>query len=106
MRHRIARLAGLLPVLLLELVLPGPGRRRRPAGVPETAPCATEPTTRHTGAPTPRGEDNALVRLYLLAHERREEAGRQRTRRRTLRFAAHGDDLGPLAPHPVVEAAR
>ncbi|MFE0802864.1 hypothetical protein [Streptomyces sp. NPDC058812] len=46
-----------------------------------------------------------LVRPYLLAHERQEEARRRQARRRALRFAVHGIDLGPRVPHDV-EVAR
>ncbi|MFD0605666.1 hypothetical protein [Streptomyces aureus] len=42
-----------------------------------------------------RGEDSRLVRPYLLAHEQREQAKRQRGRRRTLWLAVHGVDIGP-----------
>ncbi|MFE7544520.1 hypothetical protein [Streptomyces platensis] len=41
--------------------------------------------------PTLRGEDTRLVRPYLIAHERREEARRQR--RRALVLATTGVDL-------------
>ncbi|MDG9721552.1 hypothetical protein [Streptomyces sp. DH41] len=111
MRHRIARLAAppLLP--LLGLLLPGPGRRRRrrPPGTEHTAPpYLADATVRRVGTPALRGEDNALVRPYLLAHERREETRRtrrQRARRRALWCAVHGVDLGPRGIHGV-EAAR
>ncbi|WP_158520029.1 hypothetical protein [Streptomyces ambofaciens] len=51
-----------------------------------------------------------LVRPYLLAHERREEARRRQARRRqaqrrALRFAVHGIDLGPRVLHDM-EVAR
>jgi hypothetical protein len=48
-----------------------------------------------------RGEDSPLVRPYLVAHERREEARRQRARRRALRLAVHGIDIGPRLIHGV-----
>ncbi|MGW7280834.1 hypothetical protein ACWGIV_21530 [Streptomyces sp. NPDC054844] len=106
MRHRIARLAGLPLLSLLALLLPGSGRRRRPpATEPTESPYAPDVTVRRTGMPALRGEDNVLVRPYLLAHERREEARRRQARRRALRFAVHGIDLGPRVLHDV-EVAR
>ncbi|WP_369180543.1 hypothetical protein [Streptomyces mutabilis] len=104
MRHRIARLAGLPLLPLLDLLLPGSGRRRRrrpPAPEPAAPPYLPDVTARRTGMPALRGEDNALVRPYLLAHERHEEAGRQHARHRALRFAVHGADLGPRVFHGV-----
>ncbi|MER7054703.1 hypothetical protein [Streptomyces sp. NPDC000351] len=117
MRHRIARLAGLPLLPLLSLLLPGSGRRRRrrrrrPPATEHTAPpYIADATARRLGTPALRGEDNALVRPYLLArpylltHERREETRRQRARRRALWFAAHRIDLGPRVIHGV-EVAR
>lgn len=40
-----------------------------------------------------------MVRPYLLAHEEREEARRQRARRRALWLAVHGVDIGPRLIH-------
>ncbi|MEU2584785.1 hypothetical protein ABZ612_17870 [Streptomyces avermitilis] len=102
MSHRIARL--LEP--LLRLLLPGTGRRRRTAA---TAPAHRRPThsydhgqtARHSGSRPLRGEDNAMVRPYLVAHERNEEARRQRARRRALWLAVHGIDIGPRIIHGV-----
>ncbi|AQS72191.1 hypothetical protein [Streptomyces pactum] len=108
MRHRIARLAGLPLLPLLDLLLPGSGRRRRrrpPATTAATPPPIADATAHRVGMPALRGEDNALVRPYLLAHERRDEARRQRARRRALWFAVHGIDLGPRVIHGV-EVAR
>jgi len=48
-----------------------------------------------------RAEDDAMVRPYLVDHERREEARRQRARRRALWFAVHGIDIGPRVIHGV-----
>ncbi|MFC7306279.1 hypothetical protein ACFQVC_18905 [Streptomyces monticola] len=45
------------------------------------------------------------MRPYLAAHERREEARRQRARRRALWFAVHGVYLGPRRIHGVEVAA-
>lgn len=108
MRHRIARLAGLPLLLLLDLLLPGPGRRRRrrpPATAPTAPPRLADTTAHRPGRQLLRGEDNALVRPYLLAHERHEEARRQQAPHRPLWFAVHGIDLGPRVSHGV-ELAR
>ncbi|MFE2458016.1 hypothetical protein [Streptomyces sp. NPDC059402] len=108
MRHRIAHFAGLPLLPLLGLLLPGSGRRRRgrpPATEPAEPPYTPDVTVRRTGKPALRGEDNTLVRPYLLAHERQEEARRRQVRRRALRFAVHGIDLGPRVLHGV-EVAR
>ncbi|MFH8471640.1 hypothetical protein [Streptomyces sp. NPDC018000] len=48
-----------------------------------------------------RGEDSPLVRPYLVAHERREEARVRRARRRVLWLAVHGIDVGPRLIHDV-----
>ncbi|GGZ17571.1 hypothetical protein [Streptomyces poonensis] len=85
---------------LLRLLFPGRGRHRRVA----TPPLARQtglPTTRQAGSRPLRGEDNHLVRPYLVAHERREEARRQRARRRALWLAVHGIDIGPRVIHGV-----
>lgn len=42
-----------------------------------------------------------MVRPYLAAHEQREEARRQQARRRALRLAVHGVDIGPRVIHGV-----
>jgi hypothetical protein len=100
MSHRIVRL--LEP--LLRRLLPGRGRRRRlavPYGHRSPVTRAAAPTNRQFGSPLLRGEDNALVRPYLVAHERRDEARRQRARRRALWLAVHGIDVGPRAIHGV-----
>ncbi|MFD7707685.1 hypothetical protein ACFV6E_13145 [Streptomyces sp. NPDC059785] len=108
MRHRIARFAFSPLTLLLRLLLPGTGRRRRrrTAGVPAaacTCPCTcaqTDAATEYrTGDRPLRGEDHVMIRPYLVAHERQEEAARQRARRRALWFAVHGVDLGPRVIH-------
>lgn len=94
----VARLFG----LLLNLVAPGTGshRRRTDARVEDDARPG-ERTSRRLGARPLRGEDHALARPYLVAHERREEVRRQRVRRRTLRLAVHGIDVGPRVIHGV-----
>jgi hypothetical protein len=72
MSHRIA---GLFEPLL-RLLLPGTGRRRRavtataPPCVCPTCSCAEERPARPLGPPPLRGEDNAMVRPCLVAHER------------------------------------
>jgi hypothetical protein len=103
MSHRIARI--IEP--LLRLLLPGSGRHR--LAVTGIAPAHQRPTpsyvegstARHAGARPLCGEDNAIVRPYLVAHERREEARRQRARRRALWLAVHGIDIGPRIIHGV-----
>ncbi|WP_327429239.1 hypothetical protein [Streptomyces sp. NBC_01236] len=101
MSHRIARLFE----PLLRFLLPGSGRHRLSA----TAPAGSHPTPSFHGAPTVRragprplrGEDHALIRPYLVAHERRSEAQRQRARRRALWLAVHGVDVGSRLIHGV-----
>ncbi|MER5900389.1 hypothetical protein ABT150_09850 [Streptomyces mirabilis] len=103
MSHRVARLFE----PLLRLLFPGSGRRRRAATV--TAPAYRRPTllyapgqtTRRVGSRPLRGEDHEIVRPYLVAHERSEEARRQRARRRALWLAVHGVDIGPRFIHGV-----
>ncbi|MEV5607885.1 hypothetical protein [Streptomyces sp. NPDC052225] len=93
MSYGIARLIESLPRLLL----PARGRHRA-TGTPHVAPLPALPHP-HTAAPALRGENNRLVRPYLVAHERREEARRQRARRRALWLAVHGVDAGPRIIH-------
>ncbi|WSQ09372.1 hypothetical protein OG604_17245 [Streptomyces sp. NBC_01231] len=104
MSHRIARLFE----PLLRILLPGTGRRRRPATAPAVArsfPTCTCSGDRSAASPAGsqplRGEDNAMVRPYLVDHERREEVRRQRSRRRALWFAVHGIDIGSRVIHGV-----
>ncbi|MFJ7100100.1 hypothetical protein [Streptomyces albogriseolus] len=108
--HRIAWL--LEP--LLRLLWPASGRHRhqnrhRAGGAaPAPAPAAPLAPGRR---PSPheallRGEDSRLVRPYLLAHERRAQARRQRARRRTLWLAVHGIDVGPRRIHGVDVGSR
>ncbi|MGW1494718.1 hypothetical protein [Streptomyces sp. NPDC002402] len=42
-----------------------------------------------------------MIRPYLVAHERRTEAQRQRARRRAVWLAVHGVDVGPRLIHGV-----
>ncbi|WP_405459474.1 hypothetical protein OG786_20085 [Streptomyces sp. NBC_00101] len=44
-----------------------------PTPVPHPLPYPSGPTARRTGGRPLRGEDNALVRPYLLAHEQRAD---------------------------------
>ncbi|MFD5491463.1 hypothetical protein ACFYY3_08905 [Streptomyces sp. NPDC001812] len=85
MNHRIARLVE----PLLHLLVPGRGRHRRIASpvVPQApAAVAAPPAVGRDDSRVLRGEDNAMVRPYLVAHERR--AGR-----RVLRLAVHGVEV-------------
>jgi hypothetical protein len=103
MSHRIARFFE----PLLRFLFPGSGRHR--LAVTPTAPAHQRPTSsyvhgwtaRRAGSRPLRGEDNAMVRPYLVAHEQREEARRQRARRRALWLAVHGVDIGPRLIHGV-----
>jgi len=101
MSHRIARLFE----PLLRFLLPGSGRHRLAATAPacqcSTPSYAKEQTARRPGSRPLRGEDNAMVRPYLVAHEQHEEARRQRARRRALWLAVHGVDIGPRLIHGV-----
>ncbi|WP_234544378.1 hypothetical protein [Streptomyces shenzhenensis] len=99
MVHRIAR--PFAP--LLELLFPGTGRRRLAnaarTGPPPAPSHAPKPTGHRPGSRPLHGEDHTLVRPYLVAHERREEARRRQARRRTLRLAVHGVHVAPAAIH-------
>ncbi|MFD3353318.1 hypothetical protein [Streptomyces fradiae] len=102
MSHRIARLVE----PLLRLLWPPPPARHRaappPAGRPDRAPVAPPPRPACAPEPYYAGEDSALVRPYLAAHEHRlAEERRRRARRRTLWLAVHGIDLGPRVIHGI-----
>lgn len=89
---------------LLRLVWPASGRHRQHTGAPPPSPAPTAPTAPRRPSPHTaplRGEDSRLVRPYLLAHEQREQAKRQRGRRRALWLAVHGVDIGPRRIHDV-----
>ncbi|WP_328921923.1 hypothetical protein [Streptomyces griseoaurantiacus] len=111
MLHRIAYL--LEP--LLRLLWPASGRHRhqnrhRAEGRARNTPAPTTPVTPDR-RPSPceallHGEDSRLVRPYLLAHEQRVQARRQRARRRTLWLAVHGIDVGPRRIHGVDVGSR
>ncbi|WP_254396567.1 hypothetical protein [Streptomyces sp. AC558_RSS880] len=94
MNDRPTRPAG--PLLLLP---PGRGRHRTAsAPVPRRiAPGVEVQAAGRAGTRYLRGEDDALVHPCVLAHEGREEARRQRTRRRASWLAVHGVDIGPRA---------
>ncbi|MFE3851547.1 hypothetical protein ACFXPN_10420 [Streptomyces griseorubiginosus] len=104
MLHHIARL--IEP--LLRLLWPASGRHRhRTGGGAPLAPVPAAPSRRPSPHETPlRGEDSRLVRPYLLAHEQREQARRQRARRRALWLAVHGVDVGPRRIHGVDVGSR
>jgi hypothetical protein len=90
-----------LLTLLLRFLLPAGGRHRAPQPGPIIPPQPTpDPPTLAL-----RSEDTALVRPYVIAHERREEARRQRARRRSLWLAVHGVDIGPRLIHGVEVSA-
>ncbi|MCE3034173.1 MULTISPECIES: hypothetical protein [Actinomycetes] len=88
---------------LLRLLLPASGRRR------SSGPSFTQQDAVVVGppfVPVLRGEDTALVRPYLVAHERRQEERRQRARRRVLWLAVSGVDIGPRVIRGVEVTAR
>lgn len=89
---------------LLRLLLPAPGRHRSPEPPSSVKPVAV-PTRTLPRVSVLRGEDIGLVRPYLVAFERRQEARRQRGRRRALWLAVHGVDIGPRLIHGVEVAA-
>ncbi len=73
----------------------------QPPKAPAAPPSAVPPAPGRPPEPVLRGEDSPLVRPYLLAHEQRERARRQRARRRALWLAVHGIDIGPRLIHGV-----
>lgn len=88
---------------LLRLAWPASGRHRQHMAAPlDPVPAVPDPPRRPSQHTAPlRGEDSRLVRPYLLAHEQREQAKRQRTRRRALWLAVHGVDIGPHRIHGI-----
>lgn len=109
--HRIACL--LEP--LLRLLWPASGRHRhqnrhRAEGRSRLTPAPAAPVTPDRRSSPHEallhGEDSRLVRPYLLAHEQRVQARRQRARRRTLWLAVHGIDVGPRRIHGVDVGSR
>ncbi|MFJ3928690.1 hypothetical protein [Streptomyces sp. NPDC090029] len=103
MLHCIARI--LDP--LLRLLWPPPPGRHRPSRA-DALPVRTllrsgsGPRSAPASEPYFRGEDSPLVRPYLVAHERREARAQGRHwcgRRRVLRLAVRGIDIGPRVVH-------
>lgn len=90
MPHCIARIFEALP----QYLLPSPDCHQV-SGTPPIARCAAAPVGCVARSPVLPGEDTVMVRPYLVAHERREQARRQCVRRRPLRLAVHGVDLDP-----------
>ncbi|MFI9777155.1 hypothetical protein ACIHCV_20945 [Streptomyces sp. NPDC051956] len=88
---------------LLRLAWPTSGRHRQHTAAPPGPVLAPHAPPRRPSPHTAplRGEDSRLVRPYLLAHEQREQAKRQRSRRRALWLAVHGVDIGPHRIHGV-----
>ncbi|RVU24417.1 hypothetical protein EOT10_15505 [Streptomyces antnestii] len=88
---------------LLRLAWPASGRHRQHTGAPLSPEPATPIPPRRPSPHTAllRGEDSRLVRPYLLAHEQREQAKRQRGRRRALWLAVHGVDIGTRRIHGI-----
>ncbi|MDI3407952.1 hypothetical protein [Streptomyces cavernicola] len=107
MTHAIARLLE----SVLRLLLPtARGRHRLSGDQPAERPAEASPARiPHARAPLHtyalHGEDSALVRPYLIAHEQRQEERRQRARRRALWLAVHGVDIGPRLIHGVEVSA-
>ncbi|MET7714367.1 hypothetical protein [Streptomyces sp. NPDC005407] len=85
MPHCIARIFEQLLILLL----PARGRHRGSCSMPTDVPPAAPPLL--------RGEDCALVRPYLVAHEQRL----RKQRRRVLLFASYGIDLDTRDIHSL-----
>jgi hypothetical protein len=91
---------------LLRALLPSSGRHRMGNGVAHRLAdqCTDVPAVQPTvpvAVPMLRGEDIGHVRPYLVAHERKQEAQRQRARRRAVWLALHGVDVGSRVIHGV-----
>ncbi|MFJ8074808.1 hypothetical protein ACIQ7Q_12975 [Streptomyces sp. NPDC096176] len=84
---------------LLRLFWPPRGRHRSPVVNPAPPPYSPRPV--HAPDLVVPGELSPLVRPYLVAYELREEARRQRARRRALWLAVRGIDIGPRLIHGV-----
>ena len=101
MYQRIASIFESLLQLLLPTPVPSrpaaPVPARRGDNVPAAAPRLISPMAGE--GEYLRGEDTALVRPYLVAHE-------QRRRRRVLWFAVRGVDLDLRAVHRTPAVAR
>ncbi|MEH0544503.1 hypothetical protein QA802_15835 [Streptomyces sp. B21-105] len=96
---------------LLRLLWPASGRHRLSVGAGELHAAVPASPVAPCHRPSPHttplcGEDSRLVRPYLLAHEQRGQARRQRARRRTLWLAVHGIDVGPRRIHGVDVGSR
>ncbi|MDQ0943391.1 hypothetical protein [Streptomyces sp. V1I1] len=89
----MTRLADRLVALLLRCL---EGRPPSPPPYPYSCEYVAGHTYRCTGERPPRGEDSPLVRPYLVAHERQQQA-----MRRALWLAVHGVDIGPRPIHGV-----
>ena len=109
MLHCVARI--LDP--LLRLLFPATGCRRStddrqtptappPGHLPRAVTSPSAPPPCEAVLPA---EEVELVRPYLLAHEQRMEARRQRARRLELWLAVRGIDIGPRVIHGVKVAA-
>ena len=87
-----------LLTLLLRACRPAPGRQRALTARTGWPPAPPKPLRRRPPAQLPAqteplcGEDAALVRPYLVAHERRQRALLQRERRTALVLASMGID--------------
>ncbi|MFD6431262.1 hypothetical protein [Streptomyces venezuelae] len=79
---------------LLRFLLPATGRHRGRLTCPSAGP-APHPAYVVIDVDVLRGEDNALVRPYLVADELRL----RRQRRRALWLAVHGVDVGSRFIH-------
>ncbi|MGA4849406.1 hypothetical protein ACOBQB_25280 [Streptomyces sp. G5(2025)] len=88
MNDLIARLFG----PLLRFLLPATGRHR---SEPVRTYACLEPQPPYAKSDVLRGEDNAIVRPYVVADELRL----RRQRRRALWLAVHGVDVGPRFIH-------
>ncbi|WP_065960028.1 hypothetical protein [Streptomyces sparsogenes] len=100
---------------LLRLLLPPSGRHRAADSAaatplphlptpPRLAPTPHAPARPMAAAGLPdHGHGVAMVRPYVVAHERAERRLRRlrRQRRRTLWLAVHGIDIGPRVIHGV-----
>lgn len=89
-----------LLVPLLRILLPPGGRHR----LDELRPAVQSPP--EPRVPALSGEAIGIVRPYLIAYERRQEARWQHARCRALWLAVHGVDTGPGLIHGVKVVGR
>lgn len=84
---------------LLRFLWPSEGRHRSPRASLPASPVEVLPAVALLSEPMLPREDNPLVRPYFAvhepAHERREEAWRQRAPRRALGPTVHGLGIEP-----------